>query len=442
MSLPLVAIVGRPNVGKSSLLNLLALERISIVDPRPGITRDRVTAILEHRERYAELVDTGGVGVVDADHLEQHVEEQIRFAIQRAALVLFVVDCQSGVTPLDQRVAELLRKSEKRVLVIANKADTEAHEPHAGVFARLGFGPALAVSALHSRGRDPLLDWLFDALGDAFGERPEQPIMRLAIVGKRNAGKSTLVNALAGEPRMIVSEIPGTTRDAVDVRFERDGKVFIAIDTAGVRKRRSMNDIDFYSYTRALRAIRMSDVALHLIDAEVPISDVDLKLIGAVQEEHKPLLLAINKWDLAEGRATPAQFDEYLEQAIPALPYVPVTFMTARTGRNVQSAIDVALSLHEQARTRLPTARLNAVLEEVLSQRVPAAKRGSKPVRIYFATQIDVAPPTFVFSCNNPDGVTDNYRRFLENRLREQTPFREIPMRLLFRSHHGESART
>ncbi len=441
MSLPLVAIVGRPNVGKSSLLNLLALERISIVDPRPGITRDRVTTVLEHQDRFVELVDTGGLGVVDVDHLEQHVEEQIRFAIARAALVLFVVDTQTGITPLDQHVAELLRRSEKNVLVVANKADVEAHAPQAAVFARLGFGPPLVVSALHSRGRDPLLDALFVQLGAPAGERPEEPVMRLAIVGKRNAGKSTLVNVLAGEPRMIVSEIPGTTRDAVDVRFERDGQVFIAIDTAGVRKRRSMNDIDFYSYTRALRAIRLSDVVLHLIDATVPVSEVDLKLIGAVQDEHKPLLLAINKWDLAEGRATPQQFDAYLEQAIPSLPHVPVTFMTARSGRNVQAAIDVALSLHEQARTRLPTARLNAVLEEVLSQRVPAAKHGARPVRIYFATQIDVSPPTIVFSCNKPELVSENYRRFLENRLREHTPFREVPLRLLFRSHHGEGAR-
>jgi GTP-binding protein len=265
-------------------------------------------------------------------------------------------------------------------------------------------------------------------------ELPSAPLMKLAIVGKRNAGKSTLVNALAGEARMIVSEIPGTTRDAVDVRFERDGRAFVAIDTAGVRKKSSMNDIDFYSYTRALRSIRRADVVLLLIDALVPIAEVDLKLARAVLDEYKPVVITVNKWDLAkETGASADDFNEYLTRVLPALTYAPITFMTAKTGKNVDAALEVALTLHQQALTRLPTARLNEALQEILAQRGPSAKHGTKPVKLYYGTQIDVAPPTIVCFCNDPALVRDDYRCFVENRLRELTPFKEVPLRLWFR---------
>jgi GTP-binding protein len=434
MALAVVAIVGRPNVGKSSLLNMLARERISIVDPRAGITRDRVSAIVEHPDGYLELVDTGGVGLVDEDHLEQHVEEQIDFAIARAEAVIFVVDVQDGLTALDRRVAERLRRLEKPVLLVANKADDARHALEAASFIRLGYGEALPVSALHGHGRQALLDALLTRLGPAAREAPPEPVMKLAIVGRRNAGKSTLVNALAGEPRMIVSETPGTTRDAVDVRFERDGRVFVAIDTAGVRKKSSMNDIDFYSYTRALRSIRRADVVLHLIDATVPVGEVDRKLARAILDECKPVLIGINKWDLVGGRAGSEDFAEYLSRAMPMLPYAPITLLTARTGRNVGAAVDVALSLHRQAGTRVTTSVLNAALQEALEERGPSPPRGTRPVKIYYGTQISVRPPTIVFFCNSPGLVSANYRRFLENRLRERLPFSEVPWRLLFRA--------
>ncbi len=433
MSLPLVVIVGRPNVGKSSLLNALAGERISIVDPRPGITRDRVTAVIECGDRYFELVDTGGIGIIDDDHLEAHVEEQIRFAIDRADVILFVVDVTTGITPLDQRVAELLRRAAKPVVVVANKADDTRHEPEAGQFARLGHGEPLCTSAVHGRGREALLERLMPLLGPATSE-PAEPVMKLAIVGKRNAGKSTLVNALAGEPRMIVSEIPGTTRDAVDVRFERDGRQFVAIDTAGVRKKSSMSDIDFYSHTRALRSIRRADVVMLLIDALVPVAEVDLKLAEAVLEEYKPVVLTVNKWDLARDLTTAGEFGQYLTRVLPALTYAPAAFVTATTGRNVDAAVEVALSLYRQAHTRVTTARLNGALKEILTLRGPSAKHGTRPVKIYYATQVAVAPPTIVFFCNNPALVRDDYRRFMRNRLRELTPFKEVPLRLWFRA--------
>ena len=433
MALPLVVIVGRPNVGKSSLLNALARERISIVDPRPGVTRDRVSAVIEYHGQYLELVDTGGIGIVDADHLEAHVEEQIRFALERADVILFVVDVTAGITPLDQNVAELLRRAEKPVIVVVNKVDDPKHEAEAGQFTRLGHGEPVCMSALHVRGRDDLMERMVPLLAPASADDMAAPVMKLAIVGKRNAGKSTLVNALAGEPRMIVSEIPGTTRDAVDVCFERAGRQFIAIDTAGVRKKSSMSDLDFYSHTRALRSIRRADVVMLLIDALVPVAEVDLKLARAVMDEYRPVVIAINKWDLAQEMAKPGDFGEYLTRVLPALNYAPIVFITAKTGHNVDAALDVALSLHKQAHTRVSTARLNAALQEILALRGPSAKHGTKAVKLYYGTQIAVAPPTIVFFCNDPGLVRDDYRRFMQNRLRELTPFKEVPLRLWFR---------
>jgi len=438
MALPVVVIVGRPNVGKSSLLNTLARERISIVDARAGITRDRVSAIIEHQDRYFELVDTGGVGIVDDDHLEEHVEGQIQYAIGRANVAIFLVDVRDGLTPLDQRVAELLRRLEIPTLLVANKVDAEKHRPEAAEFIRLGYGEALCASALHATGREALLDRLDELLGPDSGVTPETPVMKLAIIGKRNAGKSTLVNALAGEERMIVSETPGTTRDAVDVRFEKDGRVLIAIDTAGVRKKARMSDVEFYSYTRALRSIRRADVVMHLVDATVPISEVDVRLAAAVLEEYKPVVLTVNKWDLARDRAEPKAYDQYLRQVLPALRYAPVTIMTARTGKNIDSAVNVARRLHKQAHARVSTAKLNHALQTILEARGPSPKRGTKPLKILYVTQAATAPPTLVFFCNNPGLVSDNYRRFMENRLREILPFREVPMRLLFRARHKQ----
>ena len=294
MPLPVVVIVGRPNVGKSSLLNALARQRISIVDARAGVTRDRVSAIVEHDERYFEVMDTGGVGIVDDDQLDAHVEEQIRYAIARADATVFLVDVQDGLTPLDRTVADLLRRLEKPVILAVNKVDDERHEPDAHQFTRLGYGEPLCMSATHGRGRRALLERLIELLGSSAEAAPGEPVMKLAMVGKRNAGKSTLVNTLAGELRVIVSEKPGTTRDAVDVEFEKDGRKFVAIDTAGVRKKRQMQDIDFYSYTRALRSIRRADVVMHLIDATVEVSEVDLKLARAVLDEYKPVMLVVN----------------------------------------------------------------------------------------------------------------------------------------------------
>lgn len=438
MGLPVVAIVGRPNVGKSSLLNCLARQRISIVDPTAGVTRDRVSTVLDADGIYFELVDTGGYGIDDRDGLTEQVERQIEYAVASASLVLFVVDALEGVTPLDTRVAELLRRRRADVVLVANKVDAPAHEPLLGEFDSLGFGPARAVAALHSRGREDLLAELAERLRPIAADRPPEPVLRLAIVGKRNAGKSTFINCLAGEERVIVSEVPGTTRDSVDVRFEKDGQVYVAIDTAGVRKKRRLaDDIEFYGFSRAQRSIRRADVVLFFMDAKEPVGEVDKRLAGYIVEQHKPCILVVNKWDLARGRADSGQYGDYLARMLPNLDYAPVAFVTATESRNVQSVLDLAKSLHKQASIRLPTSRLNAVLEEITAARGPSARRGTRRPRIYYGTQISVCPPTLVLFVNDPALVSEEYQRFLVNRFRERLPFAEVPIRLLLRPRRG-----
>ncbi len=435
MALPVVAIVGRPNVGKSSLLNALVGRMISIVDPTAGVTRDRVSAVCEVDELYFELVDTGGYGIEDSDQLTAHIEQQILYAIDQASLVLFVVDVRAGLTPLDREVARLLRRFEREVILVANKADAEPHEATASEFFPLGFGEPMCVSAKHGHGRRELTERVVEGVRAVAGDEPVEPVMKVAMVGRRNVGKSTFVNALAGQDRVIVSEVPGTTRDAVDVQFEIDGRTFIAIDTAGVRKKSKMSsDVEFYSYTRATRSIRRADVVLFLIDATEPVSQVDKKLGGYIAEHDKPVVLVINKWDLAKGRAVSEDYGEYLDKVLPELSYAPVTFVTAAKGKNVPATIDVAQAMFRQASTRVGTGQLNEALTRALDVRGPSPKRGVKPPKIFYATQVGVRPPTIVLFVNDPSLIGEGYRRFLLNRMRESLPFEEIPIRLLFRA--------
>ncbi len=440
MPLPLVAIVGRPNVGKSSLLNALAGRRISIVDPQPGVTRDRVSAVCEHDDVYFELVDTGGYGVEDADNLTEQIEAQIDRALRDADLVLFVVDVRESITALDRAVADRLRVHADRVLTIANKADAPHHDAQAGEFIRLGYGEPLCVSALHQRNTRDLLERIAARVRRPLAESPVEPVMKVVIVGRPNVGKSTFINSLAGQERMIVSEIPGTTRDAVDVRFEHDGRVFLAIDTAGVRRsaRRDRTGLGFYSQVRAAESIRRADVVLLLIDATEKITTADKKLAEYVHEQAKPCVLVVNKWDLARGRAGAEDYGDYLARALPRVDYAPLAFTTATEARNLKSTIDLAQSLFKQARTRVTTGQLNRAIQQVVAARQPpAGRRGGVP-RIFFATQVAVQPPTIVLFVNDPDLFREDYRRFLTKTFRNALPFAEIPIRLMWRSRQGE----
>jgi GTP-binding protein len=443
MALPVVAIIGRPNVGKSSLLNALAGQMISIVEPTAGVTRDRVSTIISRDRQYFELVDTGGYGIVDSDRLESHIEQQIHRAIESANLVLFMVDIRDGVVPLDEKIARLLRKHNLDIIGVANKADTAKMFPAAGEFSRLGFGEFLCISAKNNLNKAVLLDTIFDKLAHLESAKPAEPAMKVAIVGKRNAGKSTLVNAMVGSERVIVSETPGTTRDAVDVRFEKDGKTIIAIDTAGIRKKSRMaaDSIEFYSYVRATRSIQRADVVLFLIDAAVPVSQVDKKLAKFIAEEYKSCIIVVNKWDLAKDSAATADYEDYLTKLLPGLKYAPLAFTTASEGKNVQSVLDLAAEIFKQTTTWIPTTKLNKAFELIKQEKVGPSRGGKKGrPKIYYATQVTVNPITILMFVNKPELFEENYRRFIVNRLRYILPIDEVPIRLLARTHRTEKS--
>jgi len=437
MALPIVAIIGRPNVGKSSLLNALAGQMISIVEPTAGVTRDRVSTFIGRDDHYFELIDTGGYGIVDSDRLSEHIEQQILQAIESAQLVLFIVDIRDGLVPLDKTIARLLRKNDLDIIGVANKADTAKMFPAAGEFSKLGFGEFLCVSVKNNLNKAVLLDKIFDKLATLGPGRPTEPVMKIAIVGKRNAGKSTLVNAMVGSERVIVSEIPGTTRDAVDVRFEKDGKTIIVIDTAGIRKKNKMADsIEFYSYVRVTRSIRRADVVLFMIDAAEPVSQIDKKLARFIAEEHKSCIIIVNKWDLAKDSATTDDYQEYLTKLLPGLKYAPIAFTTATEAKNIQSVLDLTAEIFKQTTMWIPTAKLNKAFEIIKQEKVGTTKGKKKGwPKIYYVTQIAVNPITILMFVNRPELFEENYRRFIINRLRSMLPIEEVPIRLLARPH-------
>lgn len=435
MALPQVSIVGRPNVGKSSIFNWLAGRRLAIVDNMAGVTRDRMTFMLEEGGRYFEIVDTGGIGINDVDELDEEIEHQIELGIQGADLLMFVVDARDGVTGLDQRVARRLRGIDKPVLLVANKCDGENWELEASEFFTLGFGSPILCSAKNHRRKQELVDALLERLPPASeidARDTVEPEMKFALVGRRNVGKSTFINTLVQSERMIVSEVAGTTRDSVNVRFELDGKPMVAIDTPGLRRGKSVRtDIDFYGTHRAHRSIRYADVVLMMFDASQRISKVDRQLVSYIEAAYKPCIFVVNKWDLMAEHMVTQRWADYIHDNFTTMWNAPIAFTTGQTGQNCKRLLNHAMMLYKQSRSRVPTPRLNRIVKQALIKHPPPMASNKRRPRIYYASQIGIQPPTIMLKCNNPDAFSKTYRRYLLGVLRDSLDFGEVPIRLV-----------
>jgi GTP-binding protein len=435
MALPKVVIIGRPNVGKSSIFNWLAGRRLAIVDDVAGVTRDRMTHLIRHNEVFFEIVDTGGIGINDVDDLSDEIEDQIQLAMDSADVIIFVVDTRSGMMALDREVAKRLRYVDKPIICVANKTDEPEMDPEADEFYSLGRGKLIRVSALQNRNRDLLLDMISERVPqlteeELMDENIEPSEMKVALVGRRNVGKSTFINSLTQAERMIVSEVAGTTRDSVDVHFELDGKSFIAIDTAGIRKRKSVRtDVEFYSTHRAQRSIRRADVTLMFFDCSQRISQVDKQLCKYIVDNYKACIFVVNKWDLMVEHMPTERWVTYLRDTFQTMWHVPIAFITGQTGKNMKALLNHAQMLYKQSRQRVSTSYLNRLIRSAVERHPPPIFKNRRP-KIYYCTQVSTEPPTIVIKCNNPKSFAPDYRRYLLSVLRDQLEFGEVPIKM------------
>ncbi len=433
--LPLVALVGRPNVGKSALFNRILRKRLAIVEDTPGVTRDRLYAETEWSGRRFGLVDTGGYVARPEDPLVEQVRWQAQQAVAEADVVVFVVDAQTGLVPGDQEVAEVLRRSGKPVVVAVNKADAPGDAAAVAVeFSALGLGDPVPVSALHGLRVGDLLDRVVEHLPPpAPGGEQEEPV-RVAVVGRPNVGKSSLVNALVGSPRVVVDERPGTTRDAVDTWLRHRGRPFVLVDTAGLRRRARVREaLEFYSVRRAQEALERSHVAVLVVDASEGVTDQDQRIAREVSDRGKALVVAANKWDLVRGPLA-GERAKQLYHALRHVSFAPVLFVSAKTGRNVTRVLDAALRADRAHALRVPTGPLNRAVEAAeAAHPAPADPRG-RPLKIYYATQVSTRPPTVALFVNHPEVATEAYLRHLEARLRERFDFEGTPLRFVLRA--------
>ena len=449
-SLPVVAIVGRPNVGKSTLFNRLIGERVAIVEDVPGTTRDRVYGTAEWRGREFTVVDTGGLELEPGSEIEERVQDQARVAIEEADVILFVVDAAAGIAPLDHEVADRLRRSPKPVLLVVNKADNPRREHEGAEFYALGFDPTIAVSAQHGRNTGDLADEIVDRLPPAAPsvepdhELSEEELAELsetdmgppmvAIVGRPNTGKSTFVNRVLGADRMIVASTPGTTRDPIDTEIVLDGESMVLIDTAGIRRRGSIDrGIERYSVLRSLKAIDRADVAIVMTDGTEGYTAQDAHVVGYVLEAGKGIVLVINKWDAVEkDEHTADRWLKGLRRDAPYLAWADIVFASALTGQRVDRILREARTVAEERYRRVPTGELNRVVMDAVRAHPPSHVRNRLP-KIFYATQVAVGPPTFVVFANDPSLIHFSYKRYLENRIREAYGFLGTPIKLIFR---------
>ncbi len=436
---PIVAIVGRPNVGKSALFNRIVGRRVAIVEGEPGVTRDRIYADASWTGRSFTLVDTGGLDYgKDAERFVQMARTQAAVAIAQADVLLFVVDARAGLMPADAEVAEELRRSRKPVVLVVNKVDHPTVEESLGEFYGLGLGEPVAVSAEHGRAIGDMLDLVVSHFPQSANEDEESEEIRIAIVGRPNVGKSSLVNHLLGQERSIVSDVPGTTRDAIDSDVEYDGQRFTLIDTAGIRRKSRIDEaVEHYSVLRALRAVNRSDVCVLMLDGTELATDQDKRIGGYAHEAGKGIILVVNKWDLVEkDEKTMNAFEETIRREMGFLQYAPILFVSAKTGQRVNRLLELAVFVANQHALRIPTGRLNEVIHDAVIRRPPPSDKGLR-LKVLYGTQTGVKPPSFVLFVNDPKLMHYSYHRYLENQLREHFGFIGTPIVIRLRRRNA-----
>lgn len=428
----IVAIVGRPNVGKSTFFNRLTESRRAIVDEQSGVTRDRHYGKVLWNGKEFSIIDTGGYVVNSEDVFEEEIRKQVLLAIEEADVVAFLVDVTSGITDLDEIIAGMLRKINKPVLLVVNKVDNSERLYDASVFYGLGLGDYFPVSSINGSGTGDMLDQLTGMLSGEAEEAEEIP--RIAVVGRPNVGKSSLINALIGEERNIVTPISGTTRDSIYTRYNKYNHDFYLVDTAGLRKKGKVReDLEFYSVMRSIRVIEHSDVCMLLIDATIGIEGQDVNIFHLIERNWKGVVVLVNKWDLVDKNTTTVkQMEEAIRNRLQPFDDVPVLFISALTKQRIHKALELAIEVYENRRKRIPTSRLNEVMQQVIQEHRPPAVKG-KYVRIKYVTQLPTHAPAFAFYCNLPQYVKEPYKRYLENKLREHFQFTGVPIRIFMR---------
>jgi len=433
MSKPVVAIIGRQNVGKSTLLNRVAGKPIAIVEDLPGTTRDRVMASISWQGSEFTIVDTGGLELTPESAIGLGVKEQAEVAIIEADVIIFLVDVRDGITPSDLEIVDILRRVSKPIVLVANKADNERLETQAVEFYQLGLGEPSAISAHHGRGVDKLLDRVISLLPAPSPVEAEPEVMKVAIVGRPNVGKSTLLNALLGEKRVIVDATPGTTRDAIDTSVDFGGQSVLLIDTSGIKRRGRLGvGVGRYSVIRALRAIDRADVALLILDTTELVTAQDTHIAGYIQQAAKGIVLVVNKWDVAEAKNT-SECSRYIRSQFRFIPYASVLYISAKFGQGVDKIMPQVSQVYQERLKRLPTAAVNSVVQQaVAAHSLP--RKGSRQLKIRYATQAEVNPPTFVFFVNDARLIHFSYQRYLENKLRQSFGFAGTPIRLVFKT--------
>jgi GTP-binding protein len=433
----IVAIVGRPNVGKSTLFNRLIGERKSIIDDTSGVTRDRIYGFSEWNGRNFTVIDTGGFVKGSSDIFEAEIRRQVQIAIDEANVIVFVVDVSTGITDLDEEIANMLRRNPKKVILAVNKVDNAVRQMSANEFWSLGFNDTVFISSISGSGTGELLDLVVEVLPEDRAEDKntlENDIPKIAIVGQPNVGKSSMTNALMGEERNIVTDIPGTTRDAIYTLYNKFEKKFYLIDTAGIRKKAKVHeDLEFYSVIRAIKAIEEADVCLLMLDATLGIEAQDLNILGLIQKRKKGVVILVNKWDLIQKETNTARdFEKNLKEKIAPFNDVPILFTSVLDKQRIYKTVETALQVYDNRVKKIKTSVLNDVMLEIIEKNPPPSHRG-KHIKIKYVTQLPVFYPAFVFYCNYPDEVKQSYRNFIENQLRKHFDFTGVSMSVYFR---------